>query len=120
GHGGAAGFARPLLPSEILVMTFTRAATRELSERIRARLLQAARCFQGQGAPGDDSFLAQLLDAYPDEDARRLAAHRLALAADAMDDCAVLTIDAWCQGMLREHAFDSGSLRSEERRGGEG
>ncbi|MEG0043158.1 MAG: UvrD-helicase domain-containing protein, partial [Massilia sp.] len=29
GHGGADGFVRPLLPSEILVMTFTRAATRE-------------------------------------------------------------------------------------------
>ena len=27
GHGGAQGFARPLLPAEILVMTFTRAAT---------------------------------------------------------------------------------------------
>jgi exodeoxyribonuclease V beta subunit len=37
GHGGDNGFARPLLPREILVMTFTRAATRELSDRIRAR-----------------------------------------------------------------------------------
>ena len=34
GHGAP----RALLPAEILVMTFTKAATRELSERIRARL----------------------------------------------------------------------------------
>jgi len=116
GHGGEAAFARPLLPPEILVMTFTRAATRELSDRIRARLLQAARCFQGQDGPDPDAdpFLAQLLDAYPDGVSRQQAAYRLALAADAMDDCAVLTIDAWCQGMLREHAFDSGSLFDEE------
>jgi exodeoxyribonuclease V beta subunit len=30
-----------------------------------------------------------------------------------MDDAAVYTIDAWCQRMLREHAFDSGSLFEE-------
>jgi exodeoxyribonuclease V beta subunit len=28
GHGGEHGYGRPLLPTEILVMTFTRAATR--------------------------------------------------------------------------------------------
>ncbi|WP_305807279.1 UvrD-helicase domain-containing protein, partial [Stenotrophomonas sp. YIM B06876] len=36
GHGESNAFARPLRPADILVMTFTRAATRELSERIRA------------------------------------------------------------------------------------
>ncbi|MEO7854753.1 MAG: exodeoxyribonuclease V subunit beta [Rubrivivax sp.] len=114
GHGGVNAFARPLQPAQILVMTFTRAATRELSERIRARLLEAARCFRNQGAPqpGDD-FLAELLAAYPDGEARTLAAWRLALAAEAMDDAAVHTIDAWCQRMLREHAFDSGGVFDE-------
>ncbi|MGP1684607.1 MAG: UvrD-helicase domain-containing protein, partial [Giesbergeria sp.] len=42
------------------------------------------------------------------------AAWRLANAAEGMDDAAVQTIDAWCQRMLREHAFDSGSLFDEE------
>ena len=42
GHGGGQAFARPLRPADILVMTFTRAATRELSDRIRARLIEAA------------------------------------------------------------------------------
>ncbi len=46
------GFSRPLMPPEILVMTFTRAATRELSDRIRARLIEAVRCFRGQQARG--------------------------------------------------------------------
>ena len=42
GHGGENGYRRPLLPADILVMTFTRAATRELSNRVRERLVEAA------------------------------------------------------------------------------
>ncbi|MBE0546122.1 MAG: UvrD-helicase domain-containing protein [Rubrivivax sp.] len=115
GHGGEAGLGRPLVPAEILVMTFTRAATRELSDRIRARLLEAARCFRGEAVPAEgDSLLAELLAAYPPGTARTGAAWRLAMAAESMDDAAVHTIDAWCQRMLREHAFDSGSLFDEE------
>jgi exodeoxyribonuclease V beta subunit len=103
---------RPMLPQDVLVMTFTRAATRELSDRIRARLTEAAQVFRGM-AKTDDDFLQQLKDEYPEGEPREQAAHRLALAAQAMDDAAVYTIDAWCQRMLREHAFDSGSLFEE-------
>jgi exodeoxyribonuclease V beta subunit len=42
------------------------------------------------------------------------------MAAEAMDDAAVHTIDAWCQRMLREHAFDSGCLFDEELQAREG
>lgn len=115
GHGGAAGPVRALLPGEILVMTFTRAATRELSDRIRQRLVQAAACFRGERAPlPEDHALAGLLADFPAGEARRQAAWRLAMAAEAMDEAAVHTIDAWCQRMLREHAFDSGCLFDEE------
>ncbi|GGP20337.1 exodeoxyribonuclease V subunit beta [Silvimonas iriomotensis] len=114
GHGGANAFATPLLPAQILVMTFTRAATRELSDRIRARLLHAARCFRDEEQPAaQDTFLREVLASYDDATMRNEAAHRLAMAADAMDDAAVFTIDAWCQRMLREHAFDSGNLFDE-------
>ena len=120
GHGGEAGFERPLQPSEILVMTFTRAATRELSDRIRARLLEAARVFRGEAEPAaHDSLLAGLLADHPAGPPRQAAAWRLAMAAEGMDDAAVHTIDAWCQRMLREHAFDSGSLFDEELAGNE-
>jgi exodeoxyribonuclease V beta subunit len=109
GHG-----CTPLTPGEILVMTFTKAATRELSDRIRKRLVRAAAVFRGDAAPGADDYLAALLAAFPAAADRQLAAWRLATAADAMDDAAVHTIDAWCQRMLREHAFDSGCLFDEE------
>ena len=109
GHGHA-----PRLPGEILVMTFTKAATRELSSRIRQRLVEALAAFRGEGGPPPDDVLQRLLAASPDDAARAQAAWRLAMAAEAMDDAAIHTIDAWCQRMLREHAFDSGCLFDEE------
>ena len=115
GHGGDDGFARALAPSEILVMTFTRAATRELSNRVRERLIEAAAYFRGEHIGEiDDPLLAKLAASYESDSARRLAAHRLVMAAETMDEAAIFTIDAWCQRMLREHAFDSGSLFDEE------
>ena len=114
GHGSdLTAPVRPLLPQDVLVMTFTRAATRELSDRIRARLTEAAQVFRGV-AETDDHFLKQLRDEYDEGEPREQAAYRLALAAQAMDDAAVYTIDAWCQRMLREHAFDSGNLFEEQ------
>ncbi len=114
GHGDTSTApVRPLLPQDVLVMTFTRAATRELSDRIRARLTEAAQVFRGL-ADTADAFLLQLRDEYPEGEPREQAAWRLALAAQAMDDAAVYTIDAWCQRMLREHAFDSGNLFEEQ------
>jgi exodeoxyribonuclease V beta subunit len=117
GHGGAQGYQRPLLPAEILVMTFTRAATRELSNRVRERLVEAAAYFRAYAAMplagARDAYLDEMLQDYPDAAAQQQAAHRLMLAAETMDEAAIFTIDAWCQRMLREHA-DSGSLFDEE------
>jgi exodeoxyribonuclease V beta subunit len=115
GHGKEHGYERPLRPAEILVMTFTRAATRELSDRIRERLLVAAQWFRGQKPVGaSDPFLESLMEDYTPGAARDHAAWLLALAAESMDDASVHTIDAWCQRMLKEHAFDSGCLFDEE------
>ncbi|MDE2119762.1 MAG: exodeoxyribonuclease V subunit beta [Betaproteobacteria bacterium] len=116
GHGAPGdAWREPLAPMQILVMTFTRAATQELRERIRRRLALAAACFRGDcEVPPDDELLGRVLQGFDDPAARELAAWRLAQAAESMDDAAVFTIDAWCQRMLREHAFDSGSLFDEQ------
>jgi len=109
GHGGDShGFGRELLPPQILVVTFTDAATKELRERIRTRLADAARFFREE-TPAPDSLIAELREAYlPEQWAG--CANRLDIAAQWMDEAAVSTIHSWCQRMLREHAFDSGSL----------
>src|SRR4051794_6186242 len=62
GHGGQAAYARALTPPEILVVTFTDAASKELRDRIRARLSDAADYFLRDDeaeheAPAKDEFL---------------------------------------------------------------
>lgn len=99
------GIAQPLLPPNILVVTFTEAATQELRERIRARLVDAARAFRA--GESDDAFLADLLAAYPST-AHAACARRVELAAQWMDEAAIFTIHGWSQRMLTQHAFGSG------------
>jgi len=109
GHDPADPDRGPMLPPDILVMTFTRDATRELRDRIRSRLANAARCFAGVEAPEPgDAILAGLLEAYPNTTDRERHANHLRAAADWMDEAAIYTIDSFCQRMLRQHAFDSG------------
>ncbi len=105
GHGRAQG---PLSPPEILVMTFTEAATAELRDRIRLRLTQAAQDFRLAGAP-DDAFLRDLKNSIDAAQWPRCAA-RLDAAAQWMDEAAIFTIHGWSSRMLRQHAFDSSSL----------
>ena len=109
-HGGENAFARSLLPPEILVVTFTEAATRELRDRIRERLAGAARCFRGDETPDSgDLFLQNLLADYPSEQ-HQGCADLLDAAAQWMDEAAVYTIHSFSNRMLKQHAFDSGSL----------
>lgn len=107
------GFTRPLLPPEILVVTFTEAATQELRLRIRSRLVEAAEAFRAapetaQEGDSRDPLLALRAEYSPE--IWPACARRLQVAAEWMDDAAVSTIHAWTYQMLREHAFDSGNL----------
>ncbi|MCB1655960.1 MAG: UvrD-helicase domain-containing protein, partial [Pseudomonadales bacterium] len=64
GHGaGESGFGRELLPPQILVVTFTDAATKELRDRIRTRLAEAARFFRDE-IEAPDALVAQLRDQF--------------------------------------------------------
>ncbi|MDA5563099.1 UvrD-helicase domain-containing protein [Cobetia sp. MMG027] len=113
GQAASVSYPRPLTPPEILVVTFTEAATAELRDRIRARLKQAREALLGRASPDPilAELLAPLLTSSPAEDASRLkaaAARRLDQAARLMDDAAIFTIHGFCQRMLSRHAFDAG------------
>jgi exodeoxyribonuclease V beta subunit len=112
GHGGEAAFTRPMTPPEILVVTFTDAATKELRDRIRDRLRQATNHFRSDASvetSGGDELLDALRDEIPFEQ-WPACARLLQLATERMDEAAVSTIHGWCYRMLTEHAFDSNSL----------
>ncbi|HRL78319.1 MAG TPA: exodeoxyribonuclease V subunit beta [Candidatus Accumulibacter phosphatis] len=113
GHGGGDGGLRPLTPAEILVVSFTEAATEELRDRIRRRLATAAAGFrvdpETAAEDGSDELLQALRAEYPPAQWSGCA-RKLQLAAEAMDDAAVSTIHGWCNRMLRQHAFASNSL----------
>ncbi|WP_147199626.1 exodeoxyribonuclease V subunit beta [Pantoea sp. CCBC3-3-1] len=105
GLGGEASFGRPLPVEEILVVTFTEAATAELRGRIRENIhkLRIA-CIRGHSA---DPVLTQLMaeiDDLPQAAAQLLAAER------QMDDAGIFTIHGFCQRMLNLNAFESGML----------
>ena len=110
GHGRFKG--EGLSPSQILVMTFTEAATAELRERIRKRLHEAAVWFEHvlQGrAPAKDPFLERLSKDLPDE-FQSTCVRRLHLAAQAMDEAAIYTIHGWSRRMLSSFALMSRDL----------
>ena len=109
GHGRG-GLACGLLPPQILVMTFTEAATAELRDRIRRRLQEAAAAFALPLGPNhDDAFLAGLMQDTPIEQ-WPACAQRLTQAVSWMDESAIHTIHGWSMRALREHAFASRSL----------
>lgn len=103
--GQPSAHERPLSVTEILVVTFTEAATAELRGRIRGRIHEARLAFM-RGHSGD-ALLAQLLEEVEDHE---LAARRLLAAERQMDEAAVFTIHGFCQRMLKQNAFESGAL----------
>lgn len=99
----------PLSVEQILVVTFTNAATAELKSRIRAILAKAnLDMLIGQS---DDAIIAGLIEQVDD---RALACRRLQLALRQMDEAAVFTIHGFCQRVLTRQAFESGSRYQQE------
>lgn len=89
---------------QILVVTFTEAATAELQDRVRKRLRLAQWRFEGGPATEDD--LIEALVARSEDPA--LGARRLREAINGFDLAAISTIHGFCRRMLQENAFESG------------
>ncbi len=92
---------------EILVVSYTRAATEELRSRIRQRLFDARELLSGRSALHEDEGLSHYVATLPDA---KLALRRLNVAILDMDKAAVFTIHGFCQRMLQEQALESGQL----------
>jgi exodeoxyribonuclease V beta subunit len=88
---------------EMLVVTFGRAATQELRDRVRGALLRAERTFSAALAGRDTGPVDAVLTALLDVDAAERAARhrRLADALAAFDHATIATIHQFCQLVLR-------------------
>ena len=102
-----------LMPENILVVTYTEAATKELRERVRRRLCDARAAVTGRN---EDSFLSLLTD--PSVNRRwpveSVALERIDSALRSFDSAAISTIHGFCYRSLQENAFASGSLYDTE------
>jgi exodeoxyribonuclease V beta subunit len=101
---------------KILVVTFTKAATEELKDRVRTRLTEARQAASSMDSAQDQdrptikfdpniiSWLNQL-HIKPE-----LIQHRLTMALLDIDQAGIFTIHGFCQRVLRDHALESGQL----------
>jgi exodeoxyribonuclease V beta subunit len=94
-----------LSPGEILVVTYTRAATQELRERIRTMIRDALASIS-RDLPVPPT-LQRLMERQQDK-GRSLDS--LSQALRELDEAAIFTIHGFCQRLLRENAFETGSL----------
>lgn len=105
GLGQDKDFLRPLSVKEILVVTFTEAATKELRGRIRLNihLLRLACLLRKSEVPLISALLEQIKDT-------KLAASQLLAAERQMDEAAIFTIHGFCQRMLNHSVVEFGML----------
>jgi len=95
-----------LSPQNILVVTFTNAATQELRDRIATRVREAVLVLKDREKAGDDEFLKELAKRYGGNPEYL---KRLEKASRDMDQASIFTIHGFCQQALQEYVFESGS-----------
>lgn len=89
---------------QILVVTFTEAATAELRDRTRSRLREAYNALVSGSS--DDELLNSLCEGW--RDLFPHAKRDLKSALQEFDRAAIFTIHGFCRRMLNENAFESG------------
>ncbi len=91
-----------LTVSQILVVTYTRAATEELRERLRQKLVDGRDALQC--AANERTLLENIVE----PEAIRSAMFKLMSAIQSFDEAAIFTIHGFCQRVLGDFAFESG------------
>jgi exodeoxyribonuclease V beta subunit len=97
---------------ELLVVTFTTAATAELRDRIRQRIVDTRAFLRGAAAPAGDPFVPDLVRTLREgvdpaglDDATML--QRLDRALHGFDEASIFTIHGFCQRALSDAPFSA-------------
>jgi exodeoxyribonuclease V beta subunit len=96
---------KKLSVDRILVVTFTKAATGELKERIRNKLICAKDAFAGKAV--DDGLIRALYAKYED---RKAVSGLMEKAVLSFNEASIFTIHGFCSRILSEFSFETGSL----------
>jgi exodeoxyribonuclease V beta subunit len=101
---------RGLRVQQILVVTFTNAATAELRERVRGRIAATLAHVTGQAPADDDSFIAPWVQRLRQQHGLTTEALRgpLEAALHSFDEAAIFTIHGFCQRALADAPFSAG------------
>ena len=101
---------RGLDVQQILVVTFTNAATAELRERIRTRIVETRDYLVSGIAPGGDPFVPTLVNELAERQkiAEEDLIRRLDLALRTFDEASIFTIHGFCQRALGDNPFAAG------------
>ena len=101
-----------LTVQQLLVVTFTKAATAELRERIRSRIVETLAFLRGDAGEGrdrqaPDPFVSTLVQTLREDHgvADDAMALRLDLALQSFDEAAIFTIHGFCQRALADTPF---------------
>ncbi len=95
-----------LSPEQILVVTYTKAATAELRVRTRKRVIEGLALLDGATDP--EEGLAEIIDDAVRRLGRATVAGRLRSASSQMDQAPILTIHGFCQRLLQDHPLSFG------------
>ena len=96
---------KELTPNQILVVTFTRAATEELKDRIRKKMVLLKEALLSNQC--DEPFVQQLVKRIGN---RNKAFERVQTGLVDFDMASIYTIHGFCQRVLNENAFETDNL----------
>ena len=85
---------------QMLLITFSRAASQELRERVRRQIVDAVIAFDDRRAAGDNELVVHLLDGHR-RSASASASSRLRDALASFDAATIATTHQFCQTVLR-------------------
>ncbi len=98
---------KKLLPENILVLTFTKAATAELKTRLREQLIECKNhLLDIESVNSDNKQLYELYESYKSQSS---ALKYIELALICFDQASIYTINGFCQKVIDDYNSDCGS-----------